>query len=262
MGRTTKVLVFLACSLAIAAVHAEVYKWVDDQGKVHYSDAPPRGTVSKKVELPVNTPQQRENAQERLKAFLEQRKAQEAIHNQEQADKREAQATKRREKEERLGRCLAAQEQLDLLQLGRPVFDMDEKGQRVYLEDKDRPAVIARLRGEIATCRKSKAGEKEFRRAREEQFWFEACRYFDSVLHDAEDPQFQALTGSEIMSLKEVRKSYCVGARPGPGARAQSEAVKRNACEELQYLAPYLMSAGEVSAGAVSFSAMIDEQCR
>ena len=33
--------------------------------------------------------------------------------------KREAQAAKRWEKEERLGRCLAAQEQLDLLQLGR-----------------------------------------------------------------------------------------------------------------------------------------------
>ena len=262
MRRTTKVSVFLTCSLAIAAVHAEVYKWVDDQGKVHYSDAPPRGTAAKKIELPVTTPQQRENAQQRLKAFLDQRKAQEAIHNQERSDKREAQAAKRWEKEERLGRCLAAQEQLDLLQLGRPVFDMDEKGQRVYLEDKDRPAEIARLKDEIATCRKSKAGEREFKRAREEQFWFEACRYFDSVLQDAEDPQFNALTGSEIMNLKEVRKSYCVGARPGPGARAQSEAVKRNACEELRHLAPYLMSAPEVSAGAVSFSAMVNDQCR
>ena len=99
-------------------------------------------------------------------------------------------------------------------------------------------------------------------RAREEQFWFEACRYFDSVLHDAEDPQFNALTGSEIMSLKEVRKSYCSGARPGPEARGRSEAVKRNACKELQYLARYLMSAGEVSTGAASFSTMVDEQCR
>ena len=128
MGRTTKVLVFLACSLSIAAVHAEVYKWVDDQGKVHYSDAPPRGTGSKKLEVPVDTPQQRENAQQRLKAFLEQREAQETIRNQKQAGKREAQAAKRWEKEQRLGRCLAAQEQLDLLQLGRPVFDMDDKG--------------------------------------------------------------------------------------------------------------------------------------
>ncbi|MGH8554481.1 MAG: DUF4124 domain-containing protein [Gammaproteobacteria bacterium] len=252
----------VACSLAIAAVHAEVYKWVDDQGKVRYSDAPPRGTVSKKVELPVSTPQQRENARERLKAFLDQRKAQETLHNQEQVDKREAQAAKRREKGKRVGRCLAAQEQFDLLQLGRPVFDMDEKGQRVYLEDKDRPVLIARLKDEIATCRKSKAGEREFKLAREEQFWFAACRYFDSVLQDAEDPQFDALSGSEIMSLKEVRKSYCVGARPGPGPRGQSEAVKRNACEELQYLARYLMSAPEVSGGAVSFSAMVDEQCR
>ena len=161
------------------------------------------------------------------------------------------------EKEERLGRCLAAQEQLDLLQLGRPVFDMDDKGQRVYLQDQDRPAETARLRDEIATCRNSKTGEREFMRVREEQFWFEACRFFDSVLQDAEDPQFNALTGSEIMSLKEVRKSYC-----GGRAQGQSEAVKRNACKELRYLARYLMSAGEVSAGAASFSAMVDQQCR
>ncbi|MGH8524753.1 MAG: DUF4124 domain-containing protein, partial [Gammaproteobacteria bacterium] len=247
---------------AIAAVHAEVYKWVDDRGKVHYSDDPPRGTVSKKVELPVTTPQQRENAQQRLKAFLDQRKAQEAIHNQEQADKGEAQATKRREEEERLGRCLTAQDELNVLELGRPVFHKDEKGQRVYLEDKDRPAEIARLKAEIATCSKSKTGEREFTFAREEQFWFEACRYFNSVLQDAEDPQFDALSGSEIMSLKEVRKSYCVGARPGPGARGQSEAVKRNACNELKYLARNLMGAPELGGDAVSFSAMVDEHCR
>ncbi len=177
----------------------EVYKWVDDKGKVYYSDAPPRGMASKKIELPVN--KQRENAQERLKAFLDQRKAQETLHNQEQAGEREAQAAKRWEKEERLGRCLAAQEQLD-----RPVFDMDDKGQRVYLQDQDRPAEIARLRDEIATCRNSKTGEREFMRVREEQFWFEACRFFDSVLQDAEDPQFNALTGSEIMSLKRGQK--------------------------------------------------------
>ncbi|MGH8507134.1 MAG: DUF4124 domain-containing protein [Gammaproteobacteria bacterium] len=259
MGRTTKVLVFLVCSLAIVPVHAEVYKWVDDQGKVQYSDTPPRGTASKKMELPVTTPLQREDAQERLKAFLEQRKAQQAVRHQEQAGKREAQAAKQREKDERLGRCLAAQDQLNLLQLGRPVFDMDEKGQRVYLEDKDRPAEIARLKDEIAACTKSKTGEREFMRAREEQFWFEACRHFESVLHDAEDPQFDALSGSEIMSLKEVRKSYCGGTRPG--ARGQSEAVKRNACEELQYLARNLMGL-EVSGGEVSFSAMVGEQCR
>ncbi|MGH8554484.1 MAG: hypothetical protein ACREUD_02780 [Gammaproteobacteria bacterium] len=84
----------------------------------------------------------------------------------------------------------------------------------------------------------------------------------DSLLEDAEDPQFHALTGSEIVSLKEVRKSYCGGARPRPGGPGQSEAVKRNACKELQLLALYLMSAPEVSGGAVRFSAMVDEQCR
>jgi hypothetical protein len=92
-----RLLVFLTCFLAIATVHADVYKWVDDQGKVHYSDAPPRGAASQKIEIPMSAPPQGENAEE-----------------------------------------------------------------HVYLEDKDRPAEIERLKKEIAIYRASKDGERKF----------------------------------------------------------------------------------------------------
>ncbi len=36
-------------------VNAEIYKWVDDHGKVHFTDNPPKGKHTEKVELKINT---------------------------------------------------------------------------------------------------------------------------------------------------------------------------------------------------------------
>lgn len=44
-------LLLLLCLLYASAGHAEVYKWVDADGSVHYGDSPPSGTA-KRVELP------------------------------------------------------------------------------------------------------------------------------------------------------------------------------------------------------------------
>jgi hypothetical protein len=51
------ILALLALSLASSMAHAElVYKWTDDKGRVHYSDAPPAGRPSKAVEIDVREP--------------------------------------------------------------------------------------------------------------------------------------------------------------------------------------------------------------
>lgn len=48
---------FVVLPLLLAAVpaEAEVYKWTDETGKVHYSDAPPPGQKAKQVKLPINS---------------------------------------------------------------------------------------------------------------------------------------------------------------------------------------------------------------
>jgi flagellar biosynthesis chaperone FliJ len=66
------ILILAACALLAPAVHATTYKWVDDQGKVHYTDKIPPEAVNKgSVELnkqgipikktdPALTPEQRQ----------------------------------------------------------------------------------------------------------------------------------------------------------------------------------------------------------
>jgi hypothetical protein len=139
---------------------------------------------------------------------------------------------------------------------------MDEKGQPVYLEDKDRPAEMERLTKEIAMCRTSKDDEEEFQAAREERFWREACGFFENILKKAEDPEFDAMTAIEIVNLKEVNKSYCSATWQGRGEQVHSEVVTQNACKVLKGLSTYMMSQRFVGDSAVSFSTMVETQCR
>ena len=48
---------FVACTLFLCslAVNAGIYKWVDETGKVHFTDSPPDDIKSEEVELRINT---------------------------------------------------------------------------------------------------------------------------------------------------------------------------------------------------------------
>ena len=50
---------------------------------------------------------------------------------------------------ERLRLCTAAQQNLHTLEVVQRVYRIDEHGERVYLDDQQRPAEIARLRAEV-----------------------------------------------------------------------------------------------------------------
>lgn len=253
-------LIPLMLILAMTAEGAAVYKWVDDKGVTHYSQTPPPDKKAKEVELPPPPSKEAvEQAQQRLKALMEEQNKQEEAQKEKQIRKQQVQGVK--EEEERLNRCLAAQARFDLLQYERPVFRM-EKGQPVYLEDKDRPAEMERLKKEIAVCLTSKGDKEKFQAARTERFWHEACSFFANVLRNAENPEFNAMTATEIMNLKEVNKSYCSETWRGRGERVHRGVVTQNACKVLQDLSAYLMSQHFVSDSAVSFSAMVETQCR
>lgn len=41
--------------LLTSALFADMYKWVDENGKVHYTDSPPRGKKAKKLDLRIQS---------------------------------------------------------------------------------------------------------------------------------------------------------------------------------------------------------------
>lgn len=48
-------LVFLISLLTATSVTAEIYKWIDEQGNVHFTDRPPPNQTTEKIEVKINS---------------------------------------------------------------------------------------------------------------------------------------------------------------------------------------------------------------
>jgi hypothetical protein len=144
MGRLGVGLVFLVSALAPAG--AEIYKWVDDQGHVQYGDAPPPGSPATTIRTPASPPEAEVlRARSRLEEAAEQRRAE----DKKEAERRKQEAGQARERAARESRCRYAQQRLHVLELERPVYRLDDDGNRVYLEDDQRARQIAETRARV-----------------------------------------------------------------------------------------------------------------
>lgn len=135
---------FLAAVIPDAAA---LYKWVDEKGVTHYTEEPPPpDRKATKVEIKPS-PSTSSGA-----ASSDDFKQREYEFRKNRLDKEQAEATEKlraeREAAGRRNRCLRAQRALDILQ-SRPVYRTNERGERVYIEDKERAKELEEWR-EIA----------------------------------------------------------------------------------------------------------------
>lgn len=146
--------ILLAALLAVVtggAAGGEVYRWVDEDGTVHYSDdhPGPDRTYEELEIAPEPDPEEVQRALER-----EHRLSEELAHH---ADSRELQAqeaeqlARQREFQEiqRRENCKRAQQNLHTLLMKRPVYTIDENGERVYLDDARHRAAIQGMRRSV-----------------------------------------------------------------------------------------------------------------
>lgn len=131
---------------------AEISKWVDSQGKVHYSDQPPPGAAAKKIEPPppplpakaVRDAMTKGGPKTMAEKELDfRRRKVEAEETAEKARKAEVEAKAKKEN------CVSAQSQLRLRQEGTRLFTLNEQGERVYADDADRARLIANAQKEV-----------------------------------------------------------------------------------------------------------------
>ena len=119
--------------------HAEVYRWVDREGRVQYSDHPPPGVDAKKVgakpAVGTQAPAAAKGYQEQDQEFRKRR-----VEEQEKAKK---DAAAEQQAKTRLKNCSDAQAQLASLQNGGRFTRTNEKGEREYLDDKAISAATA-----------------------------------------------------------------------------------------------------------------------
>jgi hypothetical protein len=128
---------FLLILLALASTNAfaEINKWVDDQGQVHYSDQPPPSDIQvKTLRTSGENPDSASSGTAETKTFVER----EADLKKEKAEQQSAadKAAQKKAAEDTLkANCLSAQENLRSLQSGARIMQIDANGQRSYLND-------------------------------------------------------------------------------------------------------------------------------
>ena len=155
------VAILLALCVSLPA-SAQLYKWVDADGRVQYSDKPPPGNIkAEKLSAPARAaapaasdakgaaPKDAAKAGPKSTAEQEQafRKRQlDAAKAQEEEGQKQAQARERTEN------CRRAQAALSNLQIGGRLARVDEKGERVYMDDQQIAQETAKAQREAAAA--------------------------------------------------------------------------------------------------------------
>ncbi len=140
----------LALTAASAVAAAEIYKWLDADGNVHYGDRPPAtGVDSRSMSLPPAPAEEADQARRSLKQrrLLE---AFEAERNQRHQAEAEAAAARRK----RARDCENARRELARFERANIIYTSDASGARIYMDDEERLAAAANARAWIGKhCR-------------------------------------------------------------------------------------------------------------
>ncbi len=126
----------------------EIYKWIDEDGNVHYEDRPSGAASEQRLALS-SKPTDNGAVQKRAEAFAERQEAREearaaADAAAQTAEEAEAEAEANRKK------CEDYRAQLQTIQLEAPLYREKPDGEREYLDDTQREEARARTQEKIA----------------------------------------------------------------------------------------------------------------
>lgn len=144
-------LVSLLILLVASVAHADpgtVYKWTDKEGNVHYTDCPPPPGCKAEVIESQAAPSAAdvEQARQRLEKLLAEQEQSTTVRLEERLERQRKEAAAIEQAAARKRICIMAQQNLHSLLMERPVYYIDEKGERVFLDDASHKAEIERMR--------------------------------------------------------------------------------------------------------------------
>lgn len=136
MSRHTLVAVAVLAILAGDPAAAQAYKWVDENGRTHFSDTPPPDRKADKLAIkPPSAPDPGVAGSRDWQTQLQE-------SNVRRAQQQRQQEVEDRQRKAMEHNCSMARGDLNALQRGR-VFRYDDNGEKQYLGDSDRPAAVA-----------------------------------------------------------------------------------------------------------------------
>jgi hypothetical protein len=127
---------FTLAALVLFSLTAQagLNKWVDAEGNVHYSDAPPQNVKTQSVPNIAGTGQAAAPVTYSSKSYVE-REAELKKSKQEKTEANEKKERQEAQAEEKKRNCAAAQQNLRVLEEGTRIVTYDANGERTYLDD-------------------------------------------------------------------------------------------------------------------------------
>jgi hypothetical protein len=119
---------------------AQVYKWVDEKGTIHYGERPPQGKKAQEVEQRLANPGSAPG-----KAAQPSWKEQDLEFRKRRIETEQTETKSKQQEAANRQACNQSRDQLAQMRLARRLYRLDEKGERVFQSDDERNASIARL---------------------------------------------------------------------------------------------------------------------
>jgi hypothetical protein len=138
----TGLLAALVLTLVATVAAAEVYKWVDEDGKVHYGDRrPSAGGDARALDLPPAPSKDADHAER----SLQRRRLLDAFEA-ERDERRQAEAEAAAARREHDERCALVKRDLARFERANVVYSHDQSGARIYMSDEERHEAAASAR--------------------------------------------------------------------------------------------------------------------
>lgn len=145
----TTLFLLLAIAVASPACVAEIYKWKDKHGKLHFGDRPPPDVEApQEVDIknaPVADGQPPDSAErlDRQRRLLD-------SYASDREEKKQAAAKDKEQKAQRARQCIQAKHNLKVMKQAGVHYSLDDIGEEVYASDAEREKSIQQYQGKIS----------------------------------------------------------------------------------------------------------------
>ena len=140
-------LILVLLYLPVLLAQAEVYKWVDEQGDVHYGDKPD-SVQSEQLKIQQQSPSTPTNNLSDAERRQYQQKLLESM-TYERQQKEQAKAKDKKEREKAKQKCDKAKQKLTKMKQAGYLYSKNEQGERLVLDDEQHKAATAQVEAAI-----------------------------------------------------------------------------------------------------------------
>ena len=141
-GLLTRILVLLTTCAVMFCASADVYKWVDEEGNVHYGDQPQENAQEMKIKEGNVTPSENEDRYRRqqkvLDAFTHDRQQKNTAHEKAEAEKAKKDA-----------KCADARARFEKYVNAQYLYRKSENNERDVLDDQEREQALKKMQADI-----------------------------------------------------------------------------------------------------------------